>query len=96
MTGIESYQVTPNLCLLKCLGPIPGNQRPRFPWDADIDANFIASHPVVIGSFLEEHEERLKRMGGSAKSEKHTCGVNVIMWFGLEVQLCEMMEWNVH
>ncbi|CAK9101097.1 unnamed protein product [Durusdinium trenchii] len=36
-----------------------------FPWDADIDANFIASHPVVIGSLLEEHEERLKRMGYS-------------------------------
>eukprot|EP00435_Cladocopium_sp_Y103_P026328 s2354_g6.t1 len=34
-----------------------------FPWDADIDANFIASHPVVIGSLLEEHEETLKRMG---------------------------------
>lgn len=35
----------------------------RFPWDADIDANFIASHPIVIGSFLEQHEEKLRRMG---------------------------------
>eukprot|EP00434_Breviolum_minutum_P035586 symbB.v1.2.031502.t1/scaffold3665.1/size69420/3 len=34
-----------------------------FPWDADIDANFIASHPIVIGSFLEQHEEKLRRMG---------------------------------
>lgn len=25
-----------------------------FPWDADIDANFIASHPIVVGSFLED------------------------------------------
>ena len=42
---------------------------PRFPWDADIDANFIASHPVVIGSLLEEHEETLTRMGSSVMSK---------------------------
>merc|ERR1711974_434831 len=34
-----------------------------FPWDADIDANFIASHPLVLGSFLEEHRARLSSMG---------------------------------
>ncbi|CAJ1360315.1 unnamed protein product [Effrenium voratum] len=34
-----------------------------FPWDADIDANFIAAHPLVIGSLLEEHEEELKQLG---------------------------------
>lgn len=34
-----------------------------FPWDADIDANFIASHPIVLGSFLKEHEEELFEMG---------------------------------
>lgn len=34
-----------------------------FPWDADIDANFIANHPIVVGGFLEEHEEELARMG---------------------------------
>ena len=39
----------------------------RFPWDADIDANFIAAHPVVIGSLLEEHEEELKQLGLAGK-----------------------------
>eukprot|EP00927_Polykrikos_kofoidii_P076492 TRINITY_DN73578_c0_g1_i1.p1 TRINITY_DN73578_c0_g1~~TRINITY_DN73578_c0_g1_i1.p1 ORF type:complete len:787 (+),score=111.14 TRINITY_DN73578_c0_g1_i1:82-2442(+) len=34
-----------------------------FPWDADIDANFIASHPVVLGSFAEEHREHLATLG---------------------------------
>jgi len=34
-----------------------------FPWDADIDANFIASHPIVVGSFVEEHQETLAQMG---------------------------------
>ena len=37
----------------------------RFPWDADIDANFIASHGIVIGEFLEKHKDTLRTMGGS-------------------------------
>ncbi|CAE7363769.1 unnamed protein product [Symbiodinium sp. CCMP2456] len=34
-----------------------------FPWDADIDANFIASHGIVIGEFLEKHKDTLRTMG---------------------------------
>ncbi|CAE8626795.1 unnamed protein product [Polarella glacialis] len=34
-----------------------------FPWDADIDANFIADHPLVLGSLLEEHVETLRELG---------------------------------
>ncbi|CAE7213910.1 unnamed protein product [Symbiodinium sp. CCMP2592] len=34
-----------------------------FPWDADIDANFIASHGIVIGEFLENHKDTLRTMG---------------------------------
>lgn len=36
-----------------------------FPWDADIDANFIADHEIVVGGFLEEHREELARLGYS-------------------------------
>jgi len=36
-----------------------------FPWDADIDANFIANHPIVVGSFLEEHQAALAKLGYS-------------------------------
>eukprot|EP00929_Paragymnodinium_shiwhaense_P012199 TRINITY_DN11895_c0_g1_i4.p1 TRINITY_DN11895_c0_g1~~TRINITY_DN11895_c0_g1_i4.p1 ORF type:complete len:770 (+),score=163.17 TRINITY_DN11895_c0_g1_i4:83-2392(+) len=34
-----------------------------FPWDADIDANFISQNPLVIGSLLEEHQDQLASMG---------------------------------
>ncbi|CAE7041656.1 unnamed protein product [Symbiodinium natans] len=34
-----------------------------FPWDADIDANFIASHDVVVGEFLQKHKDTLNTMG---------------------------------
>eukprot|EP00928_Gymnodinium_smaydae_P031789 TRINITY_DN23220_c0_g1_i1.p1 TRINITY_DN23220_c0_g1~~TRINITY_DN23220_c0_g1_i1.p1 ORF type:complete len:810 (-),score=135.11 TRINITY_DN23220_c0_g1_i1:51-2228(-) len=34
-----------------------------FPWDADIDANFIADHPLVVGSILEEHAETIRGLG---------------------------------
>jgi len=36
-----------------------------FPWDADIDANFIANHEIVLGSFLEEHSAELAKLGYS-------------------------------
>ena len=39
----------------------------RFPWDADIDANFIASHDVVVGEFLQKHKDTLNTMGVSLK-----------------------------
>lgn len=34
-----------------------------FPWDADIDANFVANHPLVVGSFMEEHSAELANLG---------------------------------
>ncbi|CAK0832896.1 unnamed protein product [Prorocentrum cordatum] len=36
-----------------------------FPWDADIDANFIADHPLVVGSYLEERRDALEALGYS-------------------------------
>lgn len=36
-----------------------------FPWDADVDANFIANHPIALGGFLAEHEAALAQMGYS-------------------------------
>lgn len=34
-----------------------------FPWDADIDANFIANHPVVLGTILEGNRSVLASLG---------------------------------
>lgn len=42
-----------------------GGERELFPWDADIDANFIAggSEEVVVGRVMEEHAATLSALG---------------------------------
>jgi len=63
VAGLESLGPHHQSVSASVLNIFRGYDSEMFPWDADIDANFIANHPIVVGQFLEEHEEELKRMG---------------------------------